>query len=650
MLKRMKKYIEIFNIYNIMNKFLYFLLSFSILNSSFAGELLCPYCYNNYFANYSDGKTFATEGLDVYIVDDFTNNENFDKYYKLFFGEKEEFNFLPIEEYNINTFTRKEDPSNELHFSSHENPWYYHLYKKKENDNESQDYNENLITTLAKKMSTKGGNNFDWEEGRDKARWFNSFRSKVRHNKNVIIIKLNNAKDELFKKTISIFRKFVNMSYCPFPIIFIGDFEYKTFEEHLEQINKDITNNYDDNKKNEPVERGKVDPLQEISNYQCFYIQQNYHFVNNVKEKLNFAANYHNSKNIKFDGETFNITVVGLPRSGKTTLANIILNNFLAKASNDVTSVTRKKTKYFHSNVKNIPIAVIDTPGFEDNEDSVNNFIKWLDAENEDDKSKKNFETIHLFIYVINVKNFPEPEDFKLPLYSKSELKLIKKIKEKEIPIVFVIARSESIENGYKYLRKWFGDLALNNELSNFKSKDENWKAEDQWICPKWTRGTLIQLKNDPIKNSEKYTGKYGLVKLMNIINELFKDNKKYKNRIPEIFANKHSLYYILNELKLQFRKKGFNDDTCQEPISNCYQYDHILYEVDNVIPSCLDIIKDIYHNKQGTCDAGLWMYEKNWGITFNPLQQIINAFAQGKKEIKITILSVEYTIPLDFL
>ena len=440
------------------------------------------------------------------------------------------------------------------------------------------------------------------------------------------------------------------MSYRPFPIIFTGDFEYKTFEEELKQINKDITNNYDENKKNEQVKKGMVDPLQEISNYECFYIQQNYHFVNNVKEKLNFAANYHNSKNIKFDGETFNITVVGLPRSGKTTLTNIILNNFLAKASNDVTSVTRKKTKYFHSNVKDIPIAVIDTPGFEDNEDSVNNFIKWLDAENEDDKSKKNFETIHIFIYVINVKNFPKPEDFKLPLYLKSELELINKIKEKEITIVFVIARSESIENGYKYLRKWFGDLVLNNELSNFKSKDENWKAEDQWICPKWTRGTLIQLKNDPIKNSEEYTGKYGLVKLMNIISELFKNNEKYKNRIPNFFANKNSLYYILNNLKKQFMEKGFNDDTCQEPISNSSQYDRIFYEVDYLIPPCLNTIKDIYHNEKRICDAALLMYEKNWGITFNPLQQIINAFAQGKKEIKITFGSIEYKISFDFL
>ena len=106
-----------------MNKFLAFLLSFSILNSSFAEDLLCPCCYNNYFKNYQDGKSFATDGLDVYVVDDFTNNI-FGNYYKPFFEENEEDSFLPKERYNIDAFSREEDPSNELHFSSHENQWY----------------------------------------------------------------------------------------------------------------------------------------------------------------------------------------------------------------------------------------------------------------------------------------------------------------------------------------------------------------------------------------------------------------------------------------------------------------------------------------------------------------------------------------------
>ena len=608
---------------NIMDKFLAFLLSFSILNSSFAEDLLCPCCYNNYFKNYQDGKSFATDGLDVYVVDDFTDNI-FDNYYKPFFDEENP--FLPKEQYNIDVFFREDEPSNELHFSSHKKPWYYHLYKKEEDDV----FNENLVTTLAKKMSTEGGNNFDWENGVDRARWFNRFRSKVRHNKNVIIVKLKGKKDELFEKTIHIFRKFVNMSYRPCPIIFTGNFDYVNFEKDLNTINENYTKRYED-KKNVEITRGMVDYFQKISNYECFYIRQNEDFVKNVKEKLEFAANYHNSKDIPINVDTFNIAVIGLPRSGKTTLANIILDNLLAKASNDVTSVTRKKTRYPHKNVNEIPITVIDTPGFENKKDSVDAFIEWLDKVNEDDNNKKNIQTINLFLYIINVKNFPKPEEFAGPFYSKNELNLFKKIKKEKIPLVFVITRSESFENGYKYLRKWFGDLSLNNDLSNFQSKEENWKAEDQWICPKWTRGTLIQLKNEYIEGLvDKYTSKYGLVKLMNIIKDLFDNNNEYKNRKPK------GLSSILNKLKEQFRyQQGFNDDECMGPIIDL-DGDLIVNKVDKKIPKCLDLVRITYLNHKIKLSGALYSYENNLKF-LNPLQQVINAFAQEKK--KITIL-----------
>ena len=611
-----------------MNKFLAFLLSFSILNSSFAEDLLCHCCYNNYFKNYQNGKSFPKDGLDVYVVDDFTDYEIFNHYYKPFFDE--EIFFLPKEQYNIDVFSRKDDSSNELHFSSHEKPWYYHLYKKEENDV----FNENLVTTLAKKMSTEGGNNFDWENGVDRARWFNRFRSKVRHNKNVIIVKLKYMGDKLFEKTIRIFRKFVNMSYRPCPIIFTGNFDYVNFEKDLNTINENYTKRYED-KKNVEITRGMVDYFQEISNYECFYIRQNNDFVKNVKEKLELAANYHNSKDIPINVDTFNIAVIGLPRSGKTTLANIILDNLLAKASNDVTSVTRKKTRYPHKNVNEIPIAVIDTPGFENNKDSVDAFIEWLDKENKDDNTKNNIQTINLFLYIINAKNFPKPDEFAGPFYSKDELNLFKKIKKEKIPLVFVITRSESFENGYKYLRKWFGDLSLNNDLSNFKSEEENWKAEDQWICPNWTRGTLIQLKNDYIEDLGEYTLKYGLVKLMNIIKELFYKNEEYKNRKHNVFGKNHSLSYILDELKNQFMKQqGFNNDENQGPIID-FDEDLIVNKVDKKIPKCLDLVRNTYLNNKNEFKAALLSYEKNLKI-FNPLQRVINAFAQGKKEITI--------------
>ena len=459
-------------------KFVAFLTSF-LLNSSFAEDLLCPCCYNNYFKNYQDGKSFATDGLDVYVVDDFTVNGIFDNYYKLFFEKNEEAPFLPKEQYNIDVFLREEDPSNELHFSSHENPWYWHIYKKEE-DNDF--FNNNLIENIAKKMSTEGGNNFDWDKGVDRARWFNRFRSKVRHNKNVIIIKLKEQNDPLFKETIFTFRKFVNMSYRPCPIIFTGNFDFGDFNNKLEQFNNNYTENYGKEQNGVITERGVVDKSQEIKSQQCFYIRQNENFVENVKKKLEEAVFHHNFKDENFNGKTLNIAIIGLPRSGKSLCTNIILDKPLgAKVANDVTSVTQGKTKYCHRDVDNIPIQIIDTPGFEPNKDnSVDTFIEWLQERiDENDPNKKRIDDIHVIVYFINAKNFPKPKDFgkawtdsagtsrSNEFYLKEEIKLFKIFKKNKVPVIFCIAQSGSFENGYKYLKKWFGDLALNNDLSN---------------------------------------------------------------------------------------------------------------------------------------------------------------------------------------
>lgn len=613
-----------------MNKFLAFLLSFSILNSSFAEDLLCPCCYNNYFKNYQDGKSFATDGLDVYVVDDFTDYNFFNNYYSPFFDKDEEDLFLPKERYNIDVFFQEEDPSNELHFSSHKKPWYYHLYKKEEDN----DFNENLVTTLAKKMSTEGGNNFDWEKGVDKVRWFNRFRSKVRHNKNVIIVKLENAEDNLFEKTIYTFRKFVNMSYRPVPIIFTGNFEYKDFEENLKKINEDYTEKHGKDQNGKITVRGVVDKTQHIESQECFYIQQEEDFVEKVKKELEKASFYHNFKEIKFNEKTLNIAIIGLPRSGKSLCTNIILDNLSAKIANDVTSVTQGRTTHFHSNVKDIPIQIVDTAGFELNkENDVNSFISWLQDKDEENSNKKRINDIHVVVYFINATNFPKPENFGgswtdssgrsrgNEFYLEDEIKLFKIFKDNKVPVIFCIAQSGSFENGYKYLKKWFGDLALINDLSNYQSNDENWKTENQWICPKWTRGTVIQLKNDSIDGPVGHTGKYGLIKLVNIIKELFETNDNYKSRLPQTFAGNYNLNDILEKLKEQFKRQEFNDDTNEGPIIVSDE-DLIVNKVDKKIPECLNFLHKIYYEQ-----TFLFKLCKLSGI----VNKLINKFAKSE-------------------
>ena len=571
----------------------------------------------------------------MYVVDDFTDSKIFNNYYKHFFEEDKEDPFLPKEQYNINTFMREDELSKELHFSSHENPWYWHIYKKEE-DNDF--FNNNLIENLAKKMSTEGGNNFDWDKGVDRARWFNRFRSKVRHNKNVIIIKLKEQNDPLFKETIFTFRKFVNMSYRPVPIIFTGDFEYEGFDQKLLEINKNYTEEHGKEQNGVINERGVVDKRQEIKSQQCFYIQQDKDFVENVKKKLEEAVFHHNFKDENFNGETLNIAIIGLPRSGKSLCTNIILDKPLgAKVANDVTSVTQGKTKYCHRDVNNIPIQIIDTPGFEPNkENSVDTLIDYLQENiDENDLNKKRIDDIHVIIYFINAKNFPKPEDFGKDwtdsagksrgneFYLKEEIKLFKIFKNKKVPVIFCIAQSGSFENGYKYLKKWFGDLALNNDLSNYQLNDEDWQAEDQWICPKWTRGSLIQLENDPIEGSNEYTGKYGLVKLMNIIEELFNNNAEYKSRLPETFAGSFSLSGILDKLKKQLiDQQEFNDDTIKAPVIDDHNTDIIVREVDKKIPKCLSWLHNGYIESNIIQQAAISMAKKG----------LINAFAKGEE------------------
>ena len=602
-----------------MNKFLAFLLNFSILNSSFAEDLLCPCCYNNYFKNYQDGKSFATDGLDVYVVDDFTNDKNFnganifDNYYKHFFEEDKEDPFLPKEQYNINTFMREENPSNELHFSSHENPWYWHIYKKEEDS----DLNNNLIENIAKKMSTEGGNNFNWEEGKDEPRPFESYRSKIRHNKNVIIIKLKDPSDTLFKETIYTFRKFVNMSYVPNPIIFTGNFDYGDFVKDLKRFNDEYTRMYKEEEIGK-IEKGMVDHKQEISERNCLYVKQDGNFVSTVKNELRLAANYHNSKAEEFKGETFNVVILGWKRSGKTTLANIILDSHCAKAANDFASVTRDQTKFFHKSVREIPISVIDTPGFEEGEHYAENFKNWLQKPCEEDVNKTNADNVHAIIYIINAQNFPQPEKFggewcdsdgnKMgnELFTKEEVELFKIFKDEKIPVVFNIARSGSFKKGYKYLRKFFGDLILINELSDYQNEEEeNWSPYDQWFSINNIRSNLIQLKNDKI-NGET-TGKYGLIRLFDCIYDLYISNNEYKKKLPSFFQNEElgqqeqdkvaKLKCIFDSLKKQFIEKDFKNDKIEAPL-NIKNNDLIMEIFEKGLMSSL---KTLHENRENT-------------------------------------------------
>lgn len=493
---------------------------------------------NNFNNGVSENSSFSINGLDIYWLDDFTS-ESLQKYNQIVSNNEGNDNIGEIQEDTYKIIKTKEEA------------WIWHFYKK----NEDNEINENLIKSIAEQMSTTEGNNFNWEELRDETRK----NYKERHNKNVIIIKLKDEKDPLFKNTIFTFRNFVNMSYCPTPIIFTGDFDYKDFEEDLKTFNDEYTK---DNKKDDiKIKPGDVDFGEPIDEKTCFYIKQDENFVNNVIEKLELAAKFHNTKEEEIDYDTFNIAIIGAKRAGKSTLTTRILNKLCGKTGNDLCSVSNKIGKFTHCKGKKIPIAVIDVPGFERGKDYDKKLKDWIEK-----NEKNNTTKVHAIVYLINAKNLPKPDNFGEPLkdittgkkitdgefFLKQEVEVFKFLKEKKIPVVFCIARSESVENGYKYLRKFFGDLMLIPEISEYNSNERNWNAEDQWVCKKWTRGTLLQLKDD----NEK--GLFGLVRLLTCIKELYENNDEYKQRLPNSFFINNTFNTMFENLKTKILEQKY--------------------------------------------------------------------------------------------
>lgn len=574
---------------------------------------------NSFNKKVSENRNFSINGLDIYWLDDFSE-DSLTKYQQIIYDK--------CRNKNIGEFRKNQDNI----IKTKEGAWIWHLYKKKEDEGS----NATLITSIAKFMSTTGGNSFDWYNFKDKTQK----SSEGRHNKNVIIIKLKDKNSILFKNTIFTFRQFVNMSYCPVPIIFTGDFDYNGFEKDLESFNSDFTQK--NNKGNIEISVGDVDFNEPIDGKTCFYVKQDEEFVDKVVENLELAAAFHNTKGENTDYDTFNIAIVGAKRAGKSTLTTRLLNKFCGKTGNDKCSVSNKIGKYTHFKGASIPISVIDVPGFERGKDYDAKLKDWI-VENEGDEKTK----VHAIVYLINANNLPKPKNFGEPLkdittekkitngefFSKQEKEVFKFLKEKKIPVVFCITRSESVENGYKYLRKFFGDLTLISEISNYDSNEENWKAEDQWICNKWTRGTLLQLKDD----NEK--GLFGLVRLLTCFQDLYENNDDYKQRLHESFKDNDQLNDKFNnlftalkeEIKKKKYKKIWKEKNKDEEIN---RNDYISF-VDDDITGPLrgknrkDIIFEIFENP--LIKSLEQLHDNSWCVTkcLDLSKEILNLVCQ---------------------
>ena len=347
---------------------------------------------------------------------------------------------------------------------------------------------------------------------------------------------------------------------------------------------------------------------------------------------LELAANFHNTKGEKIDYETFNIAIIGAKRAGKSTLTTRILDKLCGKTGNDKCSVSNKIGKYTHYKGKDIPIAVIDVPGFERGENYDKDLKDWIEKSEGDNKTK-----VHAIVYLINAKNLPKPENFGEHLkdlttgkkitngefFLKQEVEVFKFLKEKKIPVVFCIARSESVENGYKYLRKFFGDLILISEISNYDSNEENWKAEDQWVCNKWTRGTLLQLKDD----NEK--GLFGLIRLLTCLKELYENNDDYKRRLPNSFSKINTLNTMFEKLRIKILNQKYKK-IWKEKNEEIKDNDYISFVDDDETgplrsPNNKDMISEIF--EKPLIESLKQLHENSWyvGKSLDYAKEILN-------------------------
>ena len=119
------------------------------------------------------------------------------------------------------------------------------------------------------------------------------------------------------------------------------------------------------------------------------YITKFYSYYNELGDTINFEDE--NNSYIS----RFNILVCGRAGVGKSTFINKVLNEKKCREGSGQ-SVTKKISFYNHSEY---PIAIYDTPGFENNE-TVNNVIEAIKKQNKDFANMK--QSIHLILYLVS--------------------------------------------------------------------------------------------------------------------------------------------------------------------------------------------------------------------------------------------------------
>ena len=227
------------------------------------------------------------------------------------------------------------------------------------------------------------------------------------------------------------------------------------------------------------------------------YITKFYSYYNELGDTINFEDE--NNSYIS----RFNILVCGRAGVGKSTFINKVLNEKKCREGSGQ-SVTKKISFYNHSEY---PIAIYDTPGFENNE-TVNNVIEAIKKQNKDFANMK--QSIHLILYLVSYGertflDFEKPVLSQLADFNAKMLFIVTKSPYKlndEGFEEFQDTLTEDIEEMFKdvnkkIISKLFGDNFCDLMKSIFPINSKKERKEDE----EFGLDTLFEKCYDTFKN-----------------------------------------------------------------------------------------------------------------------------------------------------